>query len=61
VRPFFFMSLQANYYLDLQGEQSEDVDRGLAARHARGVRLENLEWSYDALQAQEECRQGDMT
>lgn len=69
-----YLRWQANYYLDLQGDQSEDLDRGLAAllawhraralpqyarlgeeaaaRMQRGVRLEDLEWSYDALQAQ---------
>ena len=69
-----YLRWQANYYFDLQGEQSEELDRGLAAllawhrakalphyarlgeeaaaRMQRGVRLEDLEWSYDALQAQ---------
>lgn len=69
-----YLRWQANYYLDLEGEQSEDLERGLAAllawhrakalpeyarlgeeaaaRMQRGVRLEDLEWSYDALQAQ---------
>ena len=69
-----FLRWQVNYYFDLQGEQPDELDRGLAAllawhraqalpqyarlsedaaaRMERGVRLEDLEWSYDALQAQ---------
>ena len=69
-----YLRWQANYYFDLQGEQSEELDRNLAellawhrakalpqyarlgeeaaARMQRGVRLEDLEWGYDALQAQ---------
>jgi Family of unknown function (DUF6279) len=65
---------QANYYLDFQGEQSEELDRRLAAllawhrtralpkyvplgeeaaaRMLRGMRREDLEWSYDAVRAQ---------
>jgi hypothetical protein len=69
-----FLRWQANYYLDFQGEQSEELDRALAAflawhrakalpqyarlgdeaaaRLLRGIKREDLEWSYDALQAQ---------
>ena len=65
---------QANSYFDLQGEQSEEFERNLAAflawhrakalpqyarladdaveRMQRGIRREDLEWSYDAVRAQ---------
>jgi hypothetical protein len=69
-----FLRWQANYYFDLHDEQSEELDRGLAAflawhrakalpeyarlgedaarRMLRGVKREDLEWSYDAVRAQ---------
>ena len=65
---------QANSYFDFQGEQSEELDRRLAAflawhrakalpkyvplgeeaaaRMLRGMRREDLDWSYDAVRAQ---------
>ena len=69
-----FLRWQANHYFDLQGEQSEELDRSLAAflawhrakalpqyarlgeeaaaRMLRGLKREDLEWSYDAVRAQ---------
>ena len=69
-----FLRWQANSYFDFQGEQSEELDRGLAAflawhrakalpryarladeasaRMLRGINREDLEWGYDAVQAQ---------
>lgn len=69
-----FLRWQANSYFDVRGEQSEALDRGLAAflawhrtkalpqyarlaeeasaRMRRGVKREDLEWGYDAVQAQ---------
>ncbi len=69
-----FLRWQANSYFDFQGEQSEALDRGLAAflawhraralpkyvpigeeaaaRMLRGVKREDLEWSYDAARDQ---------
>jgi hypothetical protein len=69
-----FLRWQANNYFDFQGEQSEELDRALAAflawhrakalpqyarlgeeaaaRMQRGLRREDLEWSYDAVRAQ---------
>ena len=69
-----FLRWQANSYFDFQGEQSEELDRGLAAflawhrakalpkyvpigeaaaaRMLRGVKREDLEWSYDAVRDQ---------
>jgi hypothetical protein len=69
-----FLRWQANYYFDFQGEQTEELDRSLAAfvawhrakalpqyarlgdeaaaRMLRGVRREDLDWSYDAVRAQ---------
>ena len=69
-----FLRWQANYYFDFQGEQTDELDRGLAAflawhrakalpeyarlgdeaatRVLRGVRREDLDWSYDAVRAQ---------
>jgi hypothetical protein len=69
-----FLGWQANHYLDLEGEQVEELDRRLdgyhawhrkhalpqyaklgreaAARLQRGLKREDLEWSYDAVLAQ---------
>jgi len=69
-----FLRWQANHYFDFQGEQTEDLDRSLAAflawhrakalpqyarlgeeaaaRMLRGLKREDLEWSYDAVRAQ---------
>ena len=69
-----FLRWQANSYFDFQGEQSEELDRSLAAflawhrakalpkyvpigeaaaaRMLRGVKREDLEWSYDAVRDQ---------
>jgi len=69
-----FLRWQANSYFDFRGEQSEELDRGLAAflawhrakalpryarladeasaRMLRGINREDLEWGYDAVQAQ---------
>ena len=69
-----FLRWQANHYVDLQGDQSEEFDRRLdtflawhrakalplyarlgaeaAARLQRGLKREDLEWSYDAVRAQ---------
>ena len=69
-----FLRWQANHYFDFQGEQSDELDRGLAAvlawhrptalpkyaklaeeaaaRVSRGIRREDLDWSYDAVRAQ---------
>jgi hypothetical protein len=69
-----FLAWQANHYLDLEGEQVEELDRRLNAYHAwhrkhalpeyaklgreaaarmqRGLKREDLEWSYDAVLAQ---------
>jgi len=69
-----FLRWQANSYFDFQGEQSEELDRVLAAflawhrakalpqyaslsdeaaaRLARGLRREDLDWGYDAVRAQ---------
>lgn len=69
-----FLRWQANHYLDFQGDQSEELDRRLAAflawhrakalpqyarlgeeaatRMQRGLKREDLEWSYDAVRAQ---------
>jgi hypothetical protein len=69
-----FLRWQANYYFDFEGEQAEELDRGLAAflawhraralpeyarladeaagRMLRGIKREDLDWSYDAVQAQ---------
>jgi len=69
-----FLRWQAERYLDVQEEQSEELDRRLgaflawhraqalpqyarlgeeaAARMLRGMKREDLEWSYDALRAQ---------
>jgi hypothetical protein len=69
-----FLRWQANHYLDFQDDQSEDLDRALAAflawhrakalpqyarlgeeaaaRLQRGLKRADLEWSYDAVQAQ---------
>jgi hypothetical protein len=69
-----FLAWQANHYLDLEGEQVEELDRRLDAYHAwhrkhalpqyaklgreaaahlqRGLKREDLEWSYDAVLAQ---------
>jgi len=68
-----YLRWQANHYFDLQGEQSEEFDRNLAAflawhratalpqyarlaeeaaaRVLRGIKREDLEWSYDAVRA----------
>ncbi len=65
---------QAGYYFDVEGEQSDQLDRGLAAvlawhrgealpqyarlanemaaRLQRGIKRQDLEWSYDALREQ---------
>jgi len=65
---------QAGYYFDVEGEQSDQLDRGLAAvlawhrtdalpqyarlanemaaRMQRGIKRQDLEWSYDALREQ---------
>lgn len=65
---------QLDYYFDLEGEQTDQLDRGLAALHAwhrsealpqytrfadeaaarllRGIKRQDLEWSYDALRDQ---------
>jgi hypothetical protein len=65
---------QAGYYFDVEGEQSDQFDRGLAAvlawhrsaalpqyarlanemaaRLQRGIKRQDLEWSYDALREQ---------
>jgi hypothetical protein len=65
---------QVDHYLDLEGEQAVQLDRGLAtvlawhraealpqyarlanemaARLARGIRRQDLDWSYDALREQ---------
>jgi hypothetical protein len=69
-----FLRWQANNYFDFRGEQSEELDRNLAAflawhraralpqyarlgeeaaaRLSRGIKREDLEWSYDAVRAQ---------
>jgi hypothetical protein len=69
-----FLRWQANHYFDFEGEQTEELDRGLAAflgwhrakalpqyarladeaaaRVSRGIRQEDLDWSYDAVKAQ---------
>lgn len=69
-----YLRWQADRYLDVQDEQSEELDRRLgaflawhrakalpqyarlgeeaAARMLRGIKREDLEWSYDALRAQ---------
>jgi len=69
-----FLRWQANHYLDFEGEQSDELDRNLAAflgwhrkaalpqyarladeaaaRMMRGIRQEDLDWSYDAVRAQ---------
>ena len=69
-----FLRWQANHYLDFQGEQSEELDRNLAAflawhrekalpqyikladeaaaRVQRGIKPQDLDWSYDAVRAQ---------
>ena len=69
-----FLRWQANHYVDLQDEQTEEFDRQLAAflawhrakalpqyarlgeeaatRLQRGLKRADLEWSYDAVQAQ---------
>ena len=69
-----FLRWQANHYFDFQGEQSDELDRGLAAflawhrakalpqyarladeaaaRMQRGIKREDLDWSYDAVRAQ---------
>ena len=69
-----FLRWQANHYLDFQGDQSEELDRSLAAflawhrasalpqyarladeaavRVLRGIKPEDLDWSYDAVRAQ---------
>lgn len=69
-----FLRWQANHYFDFQGEQTEELDRSLAAflawhrakalpqyarlgeeaaaRMLRGLKREDLEWSYDAVRAQ---------
>ncbi len=69
-----FLRWQANHYLDFEGEQSEELDRNLAAflawhrakalpqyarladdaaaRVSRGIRQEDLDWSYDAVRAE---------
>ena len=69
-----YLRWQANHYFDFQGEQSDELDRRLAAflawhrakalpqytpiadavaaRVLRGGAREDLEWSYDAVQAQ---------
>jgi hypothetical protein len=69
-----FLRWQANSYFDFQGEQSDELDRNLAAflawhratalpqyarlgeeaaaRMLRGIRREDLDWSYDAVRAQ---------
>jgi len=69
-----FLRWQANSYFDFGGEQSEELDRNLAAflawhratalpqyarlgeeaaaRMLRGIKREDLEWSYDAVRAQ---------
>jgi uncharacterized protein DUF6279 len=69
-----FLRWQANHYVDLQGEQTEELDRRLSAflawhraaalpqyarlgaqaagRMERGLKREDLEWSYDAVRAQ---------
>jgi hypothetical protein len=69
-----FLRWQANSYFDFHGEQSEELDRRLAAflawhrgkalpqyarlgeeaaaRMLRGVKREDLEWGYDAVQGQ---------
>lgn len=68
-----FLRWQANSYFDFHGEQSDELDRRLAAfvawhrakalpnyarlaeeasaRMLRGVKREDLEWGYDAVQA----------
>ena len=69
-----YLRWQADRYLDVQEEQSEELDRRLAAflawhrakalpqyarlgeeaaaRMLRGIKREDLEWSYDAMRAQ---------
>jgi len=69
-----YLRWQANHYFDFQSEQSEELDRSVAAfaawhratalpqyarlgeeaaaRMLRGVRREDLDWSYDAVRAQ---------
>ncbi len=69
-----FLRWQANRFFNFQGEQSEELDRRVAAflewhrakalpkyarlgedaaaRMLRGIKREDLEWSYDALRAQ---------
>jgi len=69
-----FLRWQANNYFDFQGEQTEELDRRLAAflawhrtkalpqysplgeeaaaRVLRGIKREDLEWSYDAVRVQ---------
>ena len=69
-----FLRWQANNYFDFEGEQSEELDRNLAAflawhratalpqyarlgeeaaaRMLRGIKRQDLEWSYDAVRAQ---------
>jgi hypothetical protein len=69
-----FLRWQANNYFDFEGEQSEELDRRLAAllawhraealpqyarlgeeaaqRVLRGIKREDLEWSYDSVVAQ---------
>ena len=69
-----FPRWQANYYFDFHGEQSDALERHLAAflawhrakalpqytrigeaaaaRMLRGIKREDLEWSYDALRTQ---------
>ena len=69
-----FLRWQANHYLDFQGDQTEELDRSIAAflawhraaalpqyarlaneaatRVMRGIKPEDLEWSYDAVHAQ---------
>jgi hypothetical protein len=69
-----FLRWQANHYFDFEGEQTDELDRGLAAflawhraralpqyarladeaaaRVSRGIRQEDLDWSYDAVRTQ---------
>jgi Family of unknown function (DUF6279) len=69
-----FLRWQANHYLDFEGEQSEELDRSIAAflawhrrtalpkyarladeaaaRVLRGIKREDLDWSYDAVRVQ---------
>jgi hypothetical protein len=69
-----FLRWQANHYFDFQDEQSDELDRAIAAtlawhrpaalpryaklaeeaavRVSRGIRQEDLDWSYDAVRAQ---------